>query len=94
MVHDLLPVEGRAQGVEVLLLGEARDALLEVVLQRLELGGPALVAGGHVGAGELVQLVEQRAGVAHVAAHGGIAPPVTVPVEAQVHLHELVDRRS
>ena len=45
----------------------------------------------HVGARELVELVEQRAGVAHVAAHGGVAPSVAVPVEPQVHLDQLAD---
>ena len=91
MLHHLLPVEGWTERVEVLLFGEAGDALLEVVLEGPERRGSALVAGGHVGARELVQLVEQRAGVAHVATHRRVAPPLSVPVEAQVHLDERAD---
>ena len=36
--------------------------------------GPALVAGGAVGAGQPVQPVQQRTGVADVAAHRGVGP--------------------
>ena len=55
-----------------------------------------LVARGAVGARELVQPVEQRAGVAHVAAHRRVGPALAVAVEPQVQLDELahvVDRR-
>ena len=50
--------------------------------------GPRRVARGAVRAGELVQPVEQRAGVAHVAAHGPVGPPQSVGVEAEVQLHQ------
>src|SRR5437763_1100486 len=74
MLHDLVAVQRRPQGLEVLLLGEPGDALLQVVLHGLELLGLEPVPGGDVGSRELVEVVEQRAGVAHVAPHGAVAP--------------------
>ena len=60
---------------------------------RREPVGLALVAGGAVGAGEHVQPVELVAGVADVAAYGGVGPlPRPVAVEAQVQLDQLGDR--
>ena len=59
---DLVAVELRPDLGELLLLGEPGDALLQVVVgapRRLRL---ALVAGGAVGPGELVQPVEQVVG--------------------------------
>ena len=51
--------------------------------------GLALVARRAVRAGEHVQPVELVAGVAHVAAYGGVGPlPVAVAVEAQVQLDQ------
>ena len=54
--------------------------------------GLSLVAGGAVAAGQLVELVEQVAGVADVAADGAVGPHVVaVAVEPQVQVHELAD---
>ena len=58
--------------------------------------GPALVAGGAVGAGQLVEPLVERSGVAHVAAHGAVGPApiaLVVAVEAQVQLDQAVTRR-
>ena len=49
----------------------------------------ALVAGRAVRAGQLVQPLQQRAGVPHVAAHGRVGPlAAAVAVEAQVQLDQ------
>src|SRR5260370_36648753 len=40
---------------------------------------------------ELVELVEQRSGVPHVAAHGSVGPTHRVGVDPQVQVHELGD---
>ena len=50
--------------------------------------GPSRVAGGAVTAGQLVQLVEQRSGVADVTADGPVGPSEPVGVEAQVELDQ------
>ena len=69
-----------------------RDALLQLVLQPCEPRRLLLVARGAVGARELVEPVEQRARVAHVASHGGVGPPpVAVPVEPQMQLDQRAD---
>ena len=47
------------------------------------------VAGGAVGPGQLVELVEEVTGVADVAADGAVGPPHAVGVEAQVQFDEL-----
>ena len=52
-----------------------------------------LVAGGAVAALEVVELVEQVAGVAHVPAHRLVGPAHRVGVDAQVEVHELRRRR-
>ena len=49
------------------------------------------VAGGAVAPGQLVELVEQGAGVADVAAHGAVGPAQPVGVEPQVQLDQLGD---
>ena len=55
--------------------------------------GLALVAGGAVRAGQLVQPRQQRSGVGDVAAHGRVGPlAVAVAVEAQVQLDQPGDR--
>ena len=61
---------------------------------RAQRRGLALVAGRAVGAGELVQPRAAVAGVADVAAHGGVGPlAVAVAVEAQVQLDQLATPR-
>ena len=66
------------------------DPLLEVVVRAPQPLGLALVAGGAVGAGQDVQPLELVAGVADVAAYGGVGPlAVAVAVEAQVQLDQL-----
>ena len=58
--HDRVAVEVGPDRVELLLLAQPRDPLLEVVVGPPELLGLALVAGGAVRPGQLVQPVEQR----------------------------------
>ena len=71
-------------------LREPRDALLEVVVGPAEPLGLAPVAGRAVGPGQHVQPGELVAGVADVAADGGVGPlPGAVAVEAQVQLDQL-----
>ena len=75
VVHDLVAVELGADRVELLL---ARAAPRSAPRARPCAGrapAPCRVAGGAVAAGQLVQPVEERPGVAHVAAHGAIGPP-------------------
>ena len=69
-------------------LGDARLELVHAAGERLRL---ALVARRAVAAGQLVELVEQVAGVAHVAADRAVGPAHAVRVEAQVQVHELGD---
>ena len=88
-LHDAVAVDVGADGVERLALAQLGDAGLE----RVHAGGQharlALVAGRAVAAGQLVEVLEQRPGVAGVAAHGGVAPHVgPVAVEAQVEEHQ------
>src|SRR5690606_9793754 len=88
-LQDLVAVEVGAEGGELLLLGEPGDAGLEVVVGTPQPLGLAPVAGGAVGAGEDVQALELVAGVADVAADGGVGPlAAAVAVEAQVQLDE------
>ena len=58
-------------------------------MRRSEGPGLGRVAGGAVAPGQLVEPVEQRAGVADVAAHGTVGPPQPVGVEAQVEVDQL-----
>src|SRR6185436_7057799 len=90
VLHHLHAVQRRAHRVEVLLLRQARDPLFQVVLERLELLRLEPVLRRAVGAGELIQLVEQRPGVTHVPADRAVAP-LGVAVESQVHLDETGD---
>ena len=91
-VHHLPAVQRRAHRLEVLLLGERGDPLLELVLQLREGLGALLVAGRDVGAGELVQPVEQRPRVADEPTDRGVGPrAVAVPVEPQVQLDQRAD---
>ena len=69
-LHDLVAVEVRTHGVELLLLGEHGDAGLQLVVGLLQPRRLLPVAGRAVGAGQDVQALELVAGVAHVAAHG------------------------
>ena len=91
LVHDLGPVEVGADGVELLLLAELGDPGLELVHAPAERPGLVGVPGGAVAPGQLVEPVEQRTGVAHVAAHGPVGPPQPVGVEAQVEVDQLGD---
>src|SRR5713101_6215352 len=50
MIHHLTAVERRADGIELLLLAQLRDADLEVVHPPLERARPVLVAGSAVAA--------------------------------------------
>jgi hypothetical protein len=52
-------------------------------------GGLLRVAGGAIGTRQLVELVEQRSGVTHVAAHCAVGPTHAIRVETQMKLHEL-----
>src|SRR5699024_3581225 len=89
---DLVPVELRADLVQLFLLSEHLDPLLEVVIGAPQPGGLALVAGGAVRPGEPVQPLKQRPGVGDVAPHRGVGPlAVAVPVETQVQLDEAGD---
>ena len=64
--------------------------VLEVVVVGLQPRGAALVAGGAVGAHQLVQPRQQRPGVGDVAPHRRVGPlPVAVAVEPQVQVHQL-----
>ena len=60
-------------------------------MRRCERARPVLVARGAVAALQVVELVEQGAGVAHVAAHRLVGPAHRVGVDAQVQVHELHD---
>src|SRR5690606_13307553 len=71
---DLVAVDLRADRGELLLLLQPRDAPLEVVIGAAEPFGLAPVAGGAVGAGQLVQPRQQVPGVADVAADGRVGP--------------------
>src|SRR5207249_538785 len=64
MGHDLVAVDVGPERVERLLLAQPDDPGLQLVHALGELLGPAPVAGGAVGPGQLVEPVEQRAGVA------------------------------
>src|SRR6202050_147397 len=89
--HDLTPVERRPDRVELLAFSEAGDAFHELVHAAGQGGGLPGVAGRAVGPLELVQLVEQRPGVSHVAAHRPVGPPQRVGVDAEVQVDELGD---
>ena len=79
-LHDLVAVEVGPDGVQFLLLLELSDALLQAVVRTGERGGLALVPRGAVGAGQLVEAVEQRARVPYVAADRRVRPlPVPYP---------------
>ena len=84
-LHDRVPVQVGPHPGEVLLRGQPGDPRLEVVVGPLQRAPPVRVAGGAVGADELVQPRQQVAGVGDVAAHGGVGPRArAVAVEAQV----------
>src|SRR5690606_36668005 len=87
--HDLVAVEVRTDGVQLLLLLKLRDPLLQPVVGPGERGGLAPVTRGAVRAGQLVQPFEERSGVAHVATDGGVRPlSRAIAVEPQMELHE------
>src|SRR5690606_20892034 len=90
---DLVPVQLGSHPRQLLLLAQACDAGLEVVVAARQALGLAHVTGGAVRPGELVQPAEQRAGVVDVAAHRRVGPhPGAVAVEAQVQLDQAGDR--
>src|SRR5688572_32291454 len=92
-LHDLVSVQVRTDGRHLLLLREARDPLLEVVVRAPEPLGLAPVAGGAVGTGEDVEALELVAGVADVATDRRVGPlALAVAVEAQVQLDQLRHR--
>ena len=97
-LHHPVPVDVGPDGVERLALAQLGDALFQRVHPRGQQARLALVARRAVAAGQLVELVEQGARVAGVAAHGGVAPHVVaVAVEAEVQEHQppdVVDTRS
>ena len=69
-----VPSSGGRIFVELLLLAQLGDARFELVHAARERLRLALVARRAVAAGQLVELVEQVAGVAHVAAHRAVGP--------------------
>ena len=90
--HDLVAVDVGAHPRQVFLLGQFRDAPLEVVVVGLQPRRAALVAGRAVRAHQLVQPAQQRPGVGDVAPHRRVRPPaVAVAVEPQVQIHQLRD---
>src|SRR4029453_6316486 len=89
--HDLVPVELRADRVQLFGGVQLDDAGFEIVDPLGQCGGSLLVARRAVASGQYVQLVQQIAGVAHVAPHGGIRPPHAIRVESQVELDEPAD---
>src|SRR5664280_3612072 len=86
LIHHLGPVEVGADGVQLLLLAQLGDTRLELVHAPAERSRLVGVAGGAVTAGQLVEPVEQRADVAHVAADGTVGPSQPVGVEAQMEV--------
>jgi len=84
-LHDLVPVQIRADLLQFLPLRQERDALLQVVVGAGQPGGLLPVAGRAVGPGERVQPGEQRPGVADITPHRRVGPAaLVVPVEPQV----------
>ncbi|BFO22988.1 hypothetical protein SHKM778_93760 [Streptomyces sp. KM77-8] len=73
-LHDLVAVEVRADGVQLLLLLELGDALLQAVVRTGECRGLAPVARGAVRTGQLVEPAEKRSGVTDIAADRGVRP--------------------
>jgi hypothetical protein len=83
---------GRIESSSSCLLQQG-DPGLEVVVGTAQPLGLGAVAGRAVGAGQDVQPLELVAGVAHVAAYGGVGPLArAVAVEAQVQLHQVGHR--
>ena len=93
-LHHLVAVEVGPDRVELLLLAQLDDAALELVHPPTERPRLGRVAGRAVAPGQLVQPVEQRSGVADVAAHRPVGPPEPVGVEPQVQLDQPGDRSS
>ncbi len=91
MGHDLAAVEVRADGGQLLLLAQLGDAGLEVVHALRQGPGPGRVAGRAVGAGQLVELLQQVAGIAHVTTDGAVRPAHAIGVEPKMELHQPPD---
>jgi hypothetical protein len=72
MLHHVVPVERRTHGVEVLFHGQTGDALLQLILGRRELLRLEQVRRRAIGPRELVEPVEERPGVPHVATDGAV----------------------
>ena len=86
---DLVAVELRPDGGQLLLGGQLLDPRLELVVAAGQPAGLARVAGRAVRAGQQVQPLEERPGVGHVAPDRRVRPlPLPVPVEAQVQLDQ------
>ncbi|CAG6393505.1 conserved hypothetical protein [Actinacidiphila cocklensis] len=87
--HDLVAVQVGPDRVQLLLLLELGDPLLKAVVRPGQRRRLALVAGRAVRPGQLVQPLQQRTGVPHVAPHRGVGPlTAAVTVEAQVQLDQ------
>ena len=91
MCHDLTTVDRGSHRLEVLLLRQARDPLLQLVLHLREPLGSRLVARRAVRPRQLVQPIQQRTRIAHVSANRRVGPPVSVAVEPKVQLHQRPD---
>ena len=87
--HHLVAVEIGADRLELLLLTQHDDPGLEFVHPRQQACAPCARRVRAVTSRQLVELVEQIAGVADVAAHRAVGPhAVAVAVESQVQEHE------
>src|SRR5207248_7284499 len=86
--HHLAAVERRADAIELLLLTEPRDALLELVDAPVQRPRLRLVPRRAILANEVVERLEQRTGVAHVAAHRPVGPAHRIGVDAQMEIDE------
>src|ERR687892_132734 len=86
-LHDLVPVERRTDGGEILLLGQASDPFLQLVLEPGELPRPGRVRGGAVGSGEKVEAIEERTGVPNVPAEPAVGPAPAGAPAARARTH-------
>src|SRR5262249_43557610 len=89
--HHLPAVERRPNAIEFLLLAQLRDARFELVDTPVQRTRLRLVACGAVLSHEVVERLQQRTGVADVAAHGAVGPSHRIRVDAQVEIDETGD---
>ena len=87
--HHRVAVERGPELRQLLLFLQLGDPRLELVHPARERGGLLRVARRAVATRQLVEIVEQRPGVAHVAADRTVGPAHAVRVEPQVQLDEL-----